>query len=113
MLPFSSPPSIRPINAMAKLLEKPTIRSETHVPKHPSSKTGFRPIRSEREPHHMLDVASAREKEAMRIPHQKEASFLLPTWKSVTINQAYGKMEVMEIGSASRHVAVQIVSPGI
>ena len=84
-----------------------------HVPKQPSSRTGFLPIRSDRDPHHILDVASAREKEAIRIPHQKEASFLLPTWKSVTINQAYGKMEVMEIGSASRHVAVQVVSFGV
>lgn len=108
--PLRSPPSTRPVKAIVKLLEKPTTSSETQVPKHPSSNTGFRPIRSDNEPHHMLDVASAKEKEAIRIPHQKEASFLLPTWKSDTMSQAYGKMLVIAMGSAKRHKAGDVSS---
>ena len=68
MFPLSSPPTILPRSATVKLWEKPTTSKESIVPKHPRSRTGFRPIRSERVPHHILVKDSAKEKEAMRMP---------------------------------------------
>ena len=50
--------------------------------------------------------ASEREKEEIRMPAKKEALFLSPMLKSFTMGQAYGRMEVRAIGSATRHIAI-------
>jgi hypothetical protein len=46
----------------------PTMTMLNMVPTHPSRRTGFRPILSERPPQYMPIRASAREKEDMRRP---------------------------------------------
>jgi hypothetical protein len=70
---------------MVKLVEKPTTRRDSIVPRQPSKRTGFRPMRSERPPQNMLVRDSEREKEAIRIPAWKDASWRP---KSRTMSQA-------------------------
>lgn len=82
------------------------------VPAHPISRTGFRPIRSDTPPQAMPVKASARAKEEMKIPAQKDALDLSPTWKSFTMTHAYGKHEANAIGSATRHIAFKGISKG-
>lgn len=86
------PPTILPVKAIQKLVEKPTISMESIVPAHPNKSTGFRPIRSEKLPQKMPVRLSERAKAEMKIPAKKEALLLSPTLKSLTMTQAYGKL---------------------
>lgn len=53
MFPLRKPPSARPTSANQKLVEIPTNSSDNIVPAHPSSRTGFRPMRSDRPPQYL------------------------------------------------------------
>lgn len=88
------------------------MSKDMSVPAHPISKTGFRPIRSDTLPHAKPVKDSARAKEEMKMPAQKDALDLSPTWKSSTMTHAYGKHEARAIGSATRHIAVERISNG-
>ena len=88
------------------------MSKDMSVPAHPISKTGFRPIRSDTPPHARPVKDSARAKEEMKMPAQKDALDLSPTWKSFTMTHAYGKHEARAIGSATRHIAVERISNG-
>jgi hypothetical protein len=72
MFPLSTPPKIRPTRAIVKLVENPTIRRDIMVPKQPRRRTGLRPMRSESAPHSSEQSASEKEKDAIRMPAQKE-----------------------------------------
>lgn len=85
---LSKPPRALPAKATQKLVEKPTTRSESIVPVHPMRRTGFRPIRSERQPQSKPVRLSARAKAEMKIPAHNEASCSPPTWKSFTMTHA-------------------------
>ena len=50
-------------------------------------------------------MASEKEKAEIKNPAHSEASFSCPKWKFLTISHAYGKIEVIAIGSASRKIA--------
>lgn len=89
---LNSPPKALPANATQICVEKPTMSNDMRVPAHPIIKTGFRPIRSDTPPHAKPVKDSAREKEEMKTPAQKEAVDLSPTPKSSTITHAYGKL---------------------
>ncbi len=86
--PLKSPPKALPTKATQKFVEKPTMSSDMRVPAHPISRTGFRPIRSETPPHAKPVKDSARAKEEMKTPAQKEAVDLSPMPKSSTIFHA-------------------------
>ena len=86
--PLKSPPRALPARAIQKLVEKPTMSKDMSVPAHPMSKTGFRPIRSDMTPHAKPVKDSAKEKEEIKMPAQKEALDLWPTWKSFTMTHA-------------------------
>lgn len=58
------------------------------VPVHPIKRTGFRPIRSETPPHARPVRDSARAKEEMKMPAQKDALDLSPMPKSRTMTHA-------------------------
>lgn len=88
MYSLSSPPKALPANATQEFVEKPTMSGEERVPAHPMSRTGFRPIRSETPPQTIPVRDSAREKEEMKMPAQKEALDLSPMLKSLTITHA-------------------------
>ncbi len=76
---LKSPPRILPARATQKFVEKPTMSKEMRVPVHPTSKTGFRPMRSDTPPQAKPVRASARAKEEMKMPAQKDALDLSPT----------------------------------
>ena len=101
-----SPPKALPAKAIQNLVEKPTISNDMRVPAHPIRRTGFRPIRSDTPPQARPVKLSARAKEEMKMPAQKDALALSPMSKSLTITQAYGKHDASAIGSATRHIAV-------
>ncbi|KAL8824809.1 MAG: hypothetical protein Q9191_004806 [Dirinaria sp. TL-2023a] len=65
---LSKPPKARPASAIQKLVERPTMSNETIVPVQPMSKTGLRPIRSERPPQKKPVRLSARAKAEMKMP---------------------------------------------
>ncbi len=65
---LSSPPKALPSNATQKLGANPTTSIESMVPAHPTSKTGFRPIRSERHPQNMPVKLSAKLKAEIKRP---------------------------------------------
>lgn len=100
-----SPPKALPARAIQKLVEKPTISNDMRVPAHPIRRTGFRPTRSDTPPQARPVKLSARAKEEMKMPAQKDALALSPMSKSLTITQAYGKHDASAIGSATRHIA--------
>ena len=83
------------------------MSKDMSVPVHPMSRTGFRPIRSDTPPQDKPVKDSARAKEEMKMPAQKDALDLSPTWKSFTMTHAYGKHEARAIGSATRHIATE------
>ncbi len=85
---LSSPPKALPANATQTFVEKTTMSSDKRVPAHPMSRTGFRPIRSDTPPQAMPVRDSARAKEEMKMPAQKEALDLSPMLESLTITQA-------------------------
>ena len=68
MFPLSKPPMARPRSATQIFSEKPTTSMLRVVPKQPMSRTGLRPMRSERPPHHMPMAASHSEKAEMSRP---------------------------------------------
>lgn len=68
MLPLRKPPNARPKSAIQMFEAKPTMTIESKVPRHPKSKTGFRPILSESPPQYMPVSDSARAKAEMRRP---------------------------------------------
>ncbi len=88
MLPLRAPPRRRPARAIQKFEEKPTTSKERRVPAQPRSRTGFRPILSDRPPQYMPVRASAREKAEMRMPAKKAALLSSPIWKWRTSFQA-------------------------
>ena len=102
---LNRPPKALPTKAAQKFVEKPTMSRDIRVPAHPIRRTGFRPILSETPPHARPVRDSAREKEEMKMPAQKDALDLSPTPKSRTMSHAYGKHEARAIGSATRHIA--------
>lgn len=63
-----SPPNNLPAKATQKLGANPTTTIDSIVPVHPTSKTGFRPIRSERQPQNMPVKLSAKLKAEMKRP---------------------------------------------
>ena len=77
-----------PAKAIQKFVEKPTMSNDIMVPVHPIKRTGFRPILSDTPPHARPVKLSARAKEEMKMPAQKDALDLSPTLKSPTITQA-------------------------
>lgn len=68
IFPFSRPPSALPINAIQMFDAKPTMTSESKVPRHPRSRTGFLPTRSDSAPQCIPVSASASANEEMRRP---------------------------------------------
>ena len=76
---LKSPPNALPARATQKLVEKPTMSKDTRVPPHPMSSTGFRPIRSDTPPQAKPVIDSARAKEEIKMPAQKDALDLSPT----------------------------------
>ena len=85
---LKSPPKALPARAIQKLVEKPTMSKDRSVPAQPMSRTGFRPIRSDTPPQAKPVKDSARAKEEMKMPAQKDALDLSPTWKSFTMTHA-------------------------
>ncbi|KAI4176361.1 MAG: hypothetical protein LQ343_001100 [Gyalolechia ehrenbergii] len=65
---LSKPPTILPSNATQKLVDRPTINKESIVPAHPSNRTGFRPIRSEKLPQNIPVRLSEKAKAEMKMP---------------------------------------------
>lgn len=65
---LSNPPRARLTKATQKFGANPTTSSESMVPVHPISKTGFRPMRSERLPQSMPVKLSAKLKAAIKSP---------------------------------------------
>lgn len=106
MLPLSAPPIILPASATQKLGARPTRSKDDMVPMHPSMTTGFLPIRSDTPPQYMPLQASASEKAEMSRPAKKGAFVSVQMWKLETSFQAYGRIEVRAIGSATRTRAV-------
>ncbi len=53
IFPLSKPPTARPARAIQRFDAKPTTIMLNMVPKHPTRSTGFRPIRSDKEPQKM------------------------------------------------------------
>jgi hypothetical protein len=68
IFPLSNPPTTLPERAIQKFVDKPTINKESIVPVQPMRTTGFRPIRSDKEPQKMPVIASERVKAAIRRP---------------------------------------------
>ena len=62
ILPFKKPPMARPASATQMLEAKPTITRLRMVPVQPTSRTGFRPTRSDKPPQYIpvRDSASAK-----------------------------------------------------
>ena len=68
MFPLRKPPKALPKRANQIFEEKPTMIIESMVPAHPASKTGLRPILSDRPPQYMPVRDSASAKAEMRRP---------------------------------------------
>lgn len=68
VLPLSKPPNALPKSAAPKLLENPTIRRDSVVPKQPISITGLRPILSEIVPQIIPEIASVKLNAEMSMP---------------------------------------------
>ena len=65
---LSKPPIDLPTKATQKLVEKPTMSSDTNVPAHPSNKIGLRPTLSDIPPQKRPVRDSERAKAEMKTP---------------------------------------------
>ena len=99
------PESARATIAMGRLTEKPQRRLVNMVLKRHMRTAGFRPMRSESLPQRTPVTLWLREKTADVIPAHLAIS-LCSTPKYSIISGRYGKMDVIAMGSESRHSAV-------
>lgn len=107
--PFPSPCRARAVMAIGSEVEKPNNSMVIIVLHKPIKMIGFLPKRSDAAPHGMPVRACEMENTAEVKPAQRAMS-VSGTPKDSIISGMYGETDVKAMGSAKRHIAVEVVS---